>query len=52
MLITTLVSVSGYEVYAIVLGLVPVAVMNGTLGLTVLVMMLMKIKFDRNKAVA
>ncbi|MEM8885410.1 MAG: PQ-loop domain-containing transporter [Planctomycetota bacterium] len=47
MLLLTLVSAMGYEVYAWRLGLIPVVVMNAIFGTLVALEIAMKFRFDR-----
>jgi MtN3 and saliva related transmembrane protein len=44
MLVMTFVSAILYEIYAVLLGLIPVVVMNGIFGLTVFVGMILKVR--------
>nr|WP_319385212.1 PQ-loop domain-containing transporter [uncultured Roseibium sp.] len=46
MLATTLISVVAYEIYAIALGLLPVVIMNAIFLVTVVLMMILKYRFD------
>jgi MtN3 and saliva related transmembrane protein len=47
MLVVTLISATGYEIYSLALGLLPVAIMNGVFALTIVGLMGLKFKFDR-----
>ncbi len=46
MLVTTLIGVMAYEIYAAALGLVPVVIMNGVFTVSVIVLMGIKYRFD------
>ncbi|WP_395175433.1 SemiSWEET family sugar transporter [Roseibium alexandrii] len=46
LLATTLVSVTAYEFYAIALGLLPVVILNAIFFVTVVIMMILKYRFD------
>lgn len=46
MLVTTLISVVAYEIYAIALGLVPVIIMNAIFLVTIIVMVSIKYRYD------
>lgn len=46
MLLTTLISVTSYEIYAAALGLLPVVIMNGMFIISAIVLMAIKYRFD------
>ena len=50
MLVMTLGSAVLYEVYAVLLGLLPVIIMNGVFGVLVLIEIALKARFDRERA--
>ena len=46
MLLTTLIGVTAYEIYAAALGLVPVVIMNGVFTVSVIFLIAIKYRFD------